>query len=101
MHHIDPRILEGLRAQLGLRLDRGDRRITAALKRNEAELRRDLGTARGSLYPEGIRQERSLSFVPFIARYGDALIEQMRVEAARHAGTTVGNGSTAAVAGAR
>jgi uncharacterized protein YllA (UPF0747 family) len=97
VHRVDPRIVEGLRAQLGLRLDRGDRRITAALKRNEAELRRDLGTARGSLYPEGIRQERSLSFVPFVARYGDALIERMLAEAARHAHATVGSAPAAAV----
>ena len=89
-HHIDGKIIEGIRAQLGLRLDRAERRLTAALKRNEVELRRDLGTARASLYPNGVRQERALSFVPFIARYGDALIERMLAEAGPHAGTLVG-----------
>jgi uncharacterized protein YllA (UPF0747 family) len=84
-HHLDPKIVEGIRAQLNLRLDRGDRRITAALKRTETELRRDLGTARASLYPNGARQERMLSFMPFVARYGDALIERMLAEAGRHA----------------
>lgn len=90
---VDAKIIEGIRAQLNLRLDRGERRITAAVKRNETELRRDLGTARASLYPNGVRQERALSFVPFVARYGDPLIEQMLVEAARHADGLVGMGA--------
>jgi uncharacterized protein YllA (UPF0747 family) len=87
---IDPKIIEGLRAQLALRAGRGERRIIAALKRREADLRRDLGTARASLYPAGIRQERALSFVPFIARYDGALIERMLAEATIHADRIVG-----------
>jgi len=73
---IDSKIIEGLRAQLALRAGRGERRLIAALKRREQDLRRDLGTARASLYPDGIRQERALSFVPFVARYDGALIER-------------------------
>lgn len=84
-HGIDAKVIDGIRAQLALRLDRGERRITAALKRNDAELRRDLGTARGSLYPDGIRQERSLSFVPFLARYDRPLIKRMLVSAGGYA----------------
>ncbi|MEO5567420.1 MAG: bacillithiol biosynthesis BshC [Gemmatimonadaceae bacterium] len=99
-HHIDAKIIEGFRAQLSLRLDRGDRRITAALKRNEVELRRDLGTARASLCPHGIRQERALSFVPFLARYDRPLIEQMLAEATRHADGLVGASQTAPAAAA-
>jgi uncharacterized protein YllA (UPF0747 family) len=87
---IDGKIVEGIRTQLALRLERGERRITAALKRNESELRRDLGTARASLYPDGVRQERSLSFVPFIARYDRQLIERMLVAAGGHAERIVG-----------
>jgi bacillithiol synthase len=101
-HRIDSKIVDGIRAQLELRLDRGERRITAALKRNEVELRRDLGTARASLYPEGVRQERSLSFVPFLARYDAPLVEAMLSAAALHADTLVGVGRGAgsqAVAG--
>lgn len=89
-HHVEAKIVDGIRAQLALRLDRGERRITAALKRHETELVRDLGTARASLFPEGIRQERSLSFMPFLARYGDPLIEQMLAAAAAHADQLVG-----------
>jgi uncharacterized protein YllA (UPF0747 family) len=93
-HGIDSKIIDGIRAQLALRLERGERRITAALKRNEAELRRDLGTARASLYPDGIRQERALSFVPFLARYDRPLIKRMLVAAGGHAETIVGAGRT-------
>src|SRR6185295_16707680 len=82
---IDAKIIEGMRDQLALRLVRGERRITAALKRNEEELRRDLGTARASLYPEGIRQERALSFVPFLARYDAPLVQAMLSAAGAHA----------------
>ena len=90
---IDPKIIDGIRDQLALRLVRGERRLTAALKRGEDELRRDLGTARASLYPEGIRQERSLSFVPFLSRYDRPLIEAMLTAAAAHADRLVGAGS--------
>lgn len=91
-HRIDPKIIDGMRAQLALRLERGERRITAALKRNEEELRRDLGTARASLYPDGVRQERALSFVPFLARYDRPLIDAMLSAAAVHAEKLVGAG---------
>jgi bacillithiol synthase len=92
-HGLDRKIVDGLKAQLALRLDRGERRVVAALKHREAEMRRDLGTARASLYPGGVRQERALSFLPFVARYEDALIERMLVEAARHADHLIGASS--------
>lgn len=94
---IDSKIIEGLRAQLALRAGRGERRIVAALKRREHDLRRDLGTARASLYPNGVRQERALSFVPFVARYDGALIERMLAEATQHAERIAGtrNGTPA------
>jgi bacillithiol synthase len=89
-HGLDGKIVEGLQAQLAVRVDRGERRVVAALKRREADLRRDLGTARASLYPDGVRQERALSFIPFVARYDGPLIERMLAEAARHADQLVG-----------
>jgi uncharacterized protein YllA (UPF0747 family) len=92
---MDTKIIDGLRAQLELRLDRGERRIVAALKRRETDLRRDLGTARGALYPSGARQERALSFVPYLARYGMPLIEQMLAAASAHAAKLVGTGKSA------
>ncbi len=100
---IDAKIIDGLRAQLALRAGRGERRLVAALKRREQDLRRDLGTARASLYPDGVRQERALSFVPFVARYDGGLIERMLAEATHHADRIVGmtSGATAPPIAAR
>lgn len=97
-YRVGAKIIEGIQAQLALRVDRGERRVVAALKRHEEELRRDLGTARASLYPDGVRQERSLSFVPFVARYDRPLIERMLVEAGKHADRLVGTAAAATAA---
>jgi hypothetical protein len=51
---------------------------------------RDVGTARGALYPFGIRQERALNLIPLLARHGLGLLDDMRVAAAPHAATLVG-----------
>jgi uncharacterized protein YllA (UPF0747 family) len=77
--------LEGLRRSLSHRLDRAERRFLAALKRREADLMRDIATAVAALYPEGVRQERMLNFVPFLARYGQPLLDMLRVEASGYA----------------
>ncbi|HEY6219800.1 MAG TPA: bacillithiol biosynthesis BshC [Gemmatimonadaceae bacterium] len=95
---VDDTIVDGLRAQLELRIARGERRIIAALKRREADLTRDLGTARGALYPDGIRQERVLSFIPYLARYGMPLIEQMLMKAGDHATNLIGASRAESVA---
>jgi uncharacterized protein YllA (UPF0747 family) len=97
-HRIDAKVIDGIRAQLALRLERGERRIVAALKRNEEELRRDLGTARASLFPGGTRQERALSFVPFLARYDRPLVDAMLDAARVHADRIVGATRTATAA---
>jgi len=54
----------------------------AAVKAKEAEVMRRISAARGALFPHGVRQERKLAYIPFLARYGPALVEQM-LEAAR------------------
>jgi bacillithiol synthase len=77
-------VTEGLRANLLRRLDRFERRLIAAAKREHAELMHEVATARGSLYPFGKAQERTLNFVPFLARYGSALREEMMREALKH-----------------
>src|SRR5262249_37206993 len=53
-------VIEGLRRSLERKLERLDRRITAAAKRRETELMESIATARGALYPHGSRQERKL-----------------------------------------
>jgi len=77
-------VIEGLRRSLDHRMARVERRLLAAVKRRESEIMHQLATARGSLYPHGTRQERKLAFVPFLARYGPALVEQMRAAAGAH-----------------
>ncbi|MDQ3673074.1 MAG: bacillithiol biosynthesis cysteine-adding enzyme BshC [Gemmatimonadota bacterium] len=74
----------GLRANLMRRLDRFERRLLAAAKRQHADAMEEIATARGSLYPFGSAQERMLNFVSFLARYGPALQNDMLDEARRH-----------------
>ena len=82
-------VIEGLRRSLDHRVARVERRTLAAIKRRETEVMRELATVRGSLYPHGTRQERKLAFIPFLARYGPALIEQMKAAASAHAQSLV------------
>jgi uncharacterized protein YllA (UPF0747 family) len=72
------------------RLERFERRLVAASKRRHAELMQEIGTARGSLFPMGKQQERALNFVPFLARYGESLREDMLVGAREHAANLAG-----------
>jgi uncharacterized protein YllA (UPF0747 family) len=75
----------GLRANLMRRLDRFERRLIGAAKKQHADLMQEIGTARGSLYPLGNRQERALNFVPLLARYGTGLRDEMFEQAKQHA----------------
>lgn len=80
----------GLRANLLRRLDRFERRLLAAAKRQHGDVMNEIATARGSLYPLGKPQERSLNFVPLLARYGPGLRDDMLREAAAHAHRIIG-----------
>src|SRR5262249_48696662 len=53
--------IEGMRRSVEHRLTRMERRLLAAVKRHEEDAMRKIGTARGSLFPDGVRQERKLS----------------------------------------
>ena len=77
--------LEGARRGLEHRIERLERRVLAGVKRHESGLMRQIAVIRGSLYPQGIRQERRLAFVPFLAKYGPDLLEQMLDAARTHA----------------
>jgi bacillithiol biosynthesis cysteine-adding enzyme BshC len=87
---VPPASVEGLRRSLLHRLERTERRYIAGVKRREDALMRDIATAAAGLYPNGMRQERVLNWVPFLARYGQAFMELMRGEATRHAATLIG-----------
>ncbi|HST06563.1 MAG TPA: bacillithiol biosynthesis cysteine-adding enzyme BshC [Gemmatimonadaceae bacterium] len=82
---VSTNVTGGLRANLLRRLDRFERRLLAAAKRQHGDIMNEIATARGSLYPLGKPQERSLNFVPLLARYGPGLRDDMLREAAAHA----------------
>jgi uncharacterized protein YllA (UPF0747 family) len=82
---LSDQVIDGLRRNLEHRLARTERRLLAAVKAREAEIMRRLSAARGSLFPHGVRQERKLAYIPFLARYGPALVEQMLEAARTHA----------------
>jgi len=82
---VPARALDGLHRAIEHRLERAERRFIAAVKRAEVDVMRQLSTARGSLFPFGVRQERKLAYIPFLARYGPALLDQMLAEARVHA----------------
>ena len=85
-------VFEGTRRTIQHRLHRLERRIVAAVKRREADTMRQLGTARGALYPLGIRQERALNAIPLLARHGSAMVSRMIALAGDHARSFVGSG---------
>ncbi len=85
-------VVDGLRRSVDLKLERLDRRFVAATKRRETDAMRSIATARGALFPHGVRQERKLASAPFLARYGPALIEQMLEAAEAHARSLVAGG---------
>ena len=72
------------------RVDRLERRLLAGVARRESVRMRDLGTARGALYPFGGRQERTLNLVPSLARHGLDLLGEIHRAAAGHAEAIVG-----------
>jgi bacillithiol biosynthesis cysteine-adding enzyme BshC len=80
----------GAQGSLVDRLRRLERRYVAAVKRREEELMRDVATARAHLYPDGVRQERALNFIPMLARQGPPLLAAMRDASGAHARALVG-----------
>ena len=89
-HVIDARVAEGHARRASWLAERLERRILAAVKRRETDAMFALATARASLYPFGIRQERALNFIPLLARYGPTLLADMHSGAAVHARRLIG-----------
>ncbi len=73
-----------MRAGVEHRLARLERRYTAAIKQAGSDELRDVAMVRATLYPGGVPQERALSYVPFLARYGDAVLDATREAARKH-----------------
>lgn len=81
-----------MRAGVEHRLARLERRYAAAIKQAGSEKLRDVATVRATLFPDGAPQERVLSFIPFIARYGNAPIDAAREAARVHVANMVAGG---------
>ncbi len=73
-----------MRAVVENRLTRLERRYAAAIKQAGTDDLRDVAFVRATLYPGGDPQERVLSYVPFLARYGSSAVDAIRVEARKH-----------------
>jgi len=86
---VSARVLEGLRRNLLHRVERLERRYTAAVKRNGSSALHDIAVARASLYPLGAPQERILNGIPLMARYGDELFDSVIPEVRAHVNSLV------------
>jgi len=64
-----------------------EKKLVASLKRTQGTLVSQLARARAALMPDGKPQERVLTSVSFLARYGETLLEQIDAEVARWAAT--------------
>ena len=93
---LSERTLDGARRGLEHHVERLERRVLAGVKRRDASLMRDIGAVRGSLYPGGVRQERQMSFVPFLAKYGADVVDAMLAAARTHARSLIGDASSIA-----
>jgi bacillithiol biosynthesis cysteine-adding enzyme BshC len=90
-------VLDGLTNAIEHRLARTERRLIAGVKRRETDVMRQVGTVRGSLFPHGVRQERKLAYIPFLARYGQPLLDRMLTEAKAHAKALIAERPVASV----
>jgi len=63
--------------------------LLAGVARRESARMRDLGTARGALFPFGGRQERTLNLIPMLARHGMELLDDIHAAAAAYADAIV------------
>ena len=70
-------VIQGSVRQLLHKLDRLERRVVAAVKRRGSERLHALATARGALFPGGVPQERALNMFPFLAKYGDEVLQRV------------------------
>jgi uncharacterized protein YllA (UPF0747 family) len=70
--------LDGAVAQLTHRVSRLERRVLAASKRRIADQLRRVMQAQALLWPQGASQDRVVNPLPWLARYGTPLLEQMQ-----------------------
>ena len=90
----------GATQSLQHRVDRLERRLTAAIKRRDTTRMRDVATLRAALRPQGVRQERVLNALPLLARHGWSLLADMCRAARPHAASLIEPGRAAPPGGA-
>ena len=86
---VSPRVIEGLRRNLLHRVERLERRYSAAVKREGNAALHEIAVARASLYPFGSPQERMLNGIPLMARHGDELFDSVTAEIRAHVASLV------------
>jgi bacillithiol synthase len=91
---LPPEVVAGAQRAMHHRLDRLGRRVVAAAKRRHDDTMTQIGTARGSLYPLGTRQERALNLLPLMARHGSIIVDRMLAGARTHARALLSGEST-------
>ncbi|MES3033128.1 MAG: bacillithiol biosynthesis BshC [Gemmatimonadota bacterium] len=89
---IEPAALDGAVAQFAHRTDRLERRVLAASKRAITDQLRRVTQAQSFLWPHGAPQERMVNPLPWLARYGTPLLEQMQRACDEEAVTLVHGG---------
>jgi uncharacterized protein YllA (UPF0747 family) len=82
---VSGRVMEGLRRNMLHRVERLERRFSAAVKRRGNAALHDVTAARSALFPLGVPQERALNGVPLLARYGSELFDSVMTEVEPHA----------------
>lgn len=80
----------GALRDLQWKVSRLERRLLAAARNRETSKMQDLNFARGVLFPGGKSPERVLNALPYLARYGSALLDAMRARAKEHARELIG-----------
>ena len=75
---IERAALDGAAAQFAHRADRFERRVLAASKRTITAQLLKVEQAQTLLWPHGAPQERVVNVIPWLARYGAALLERLQ-----------------------
>lgn len=81
---VSSKVVEGLQRILAKRIDRLERRYAAAIKRRGNDALGDVASARASLFPRNVPQERALNIIPLLARHGDSLFADVMREIEPH-----------------
>ena len=89
---LEPAALDGAVAQFSHRADKLERRLLAAAKRTITAQLQKVSQAQALLWPQGAPQERVVNPLPWLARYGTPLLDQLQHACDENAATLVHGG---------